>query len=90
MYNANSPPCITKLIVLWKPLIRLFRTFKLRKPHEILQDNIEFLQNELRSKDEIIKTLTETQTAVLENLPLSKPPKQTEKTHHFTILRRKM
>ena len=26
------------------------------KPYEILQDNIEFFQNELRSKDEIIKT----------------------------------
>ena len=38
------------------------------KPYEILQDNIEFLQNELRSKDEIIKTLMDTQTAVLENL----------------------
>ena len=47
------------------------------KPYEILQDNIEFLQNELRSKDEIIKTLMETQTAVLENLPLSKQPQQT-------------
>ena len=48
------------------------------KPYEILQDNIDFLQNELRSKDEIIKTLMETQTAVLENLHLSKPPQQTE------------
>ena len=48
------------------------------KPYEIPQDNIEFLQNELCSKDEIIKTLMETQTTVLENLPLSKPPQQTE------------
>ena len=53
------------------------------KPYEILQDNIEFLQNELRSKDEIIKTLMETQTAVLENLPLSKPPQQTENNTSF-------
>ena len=53
------------------------------KPNEVLQDNIEFLQNELHSKDEIIKTLMETQTAILENLPLSKPPQQTESTHHF-------
>ena len=53
------------------------------KPYEILQDNIEFLQNELRSKDEIIKTLMETQTAVLENLPLSKPPQQTESNTSF-------
>ena len=75
MYSANSQPCITKLIASWKHLIRLsnFET----KPCEILQDNIEFLQNELRSKDEIIKTLMETQTAVLENLPLSKQPQQT-------------
>ena len=40
--------------------------------------SIEFLQNELRSKDKIIKTLMETQIAVLENLPLSKPPQPTE------------
>ena len=44
------------------------------KPFEILQDNIEFLHYELRSKDEIIKTLMETQSAVLENLPLRIPP----------------
>ena len=49
----------------------------------ILQDNIEFLQYELRSTDEIIKTLMETQTAVLENLPLSKPPQQTENNTSF-------
>ena len=48
------------------------------KPYEIIQDNIEFLQKELCSKDEITKTLMETQTAILENLPLSKPPQQTE------------
>ena len=48
------------------------------KIHEILQYNIEFLQNELHSKDEIIKTLIETQAVVLETLPLSKPPQQTE------------
>ena len=48
------------------------------KPYEIIQDNIEFLQKELGSKDEIIKTLMETQTVVLENLPLSKPPQKTE------------
>ena len=43
------------------------------KSYKILQENIEFLQNELRSKYEIIKTLMETQTALLENLLLSKP-----------------
>ena len=53
------------------------------KPYEILQGNIEFFQNELRSKDEIIKTLMETQTVVLENLPLSKPPQQTENNTSF-------
>ena len=35
------------------------------KPYEVFQDNIEFLQNDLCSKDEIIKTLMETQTIVL-------------------------
>ena len=29
MHNANSQPCITKLIASWKPLIRLFQTLKL-------------------------------------------------------------
>ena len=53
------------------------------KPYAILQDNIEFLQNELRFKDEIIKTLMETQTTVMENLPLSKPPQQTENNTSF-------
>ena len=53
------------------------------KPHEILQGNIEFLQNELRPKDEIIKTLMEMQTVVLENLPLSKPPQQTDNNTSF-------
>ena len=31
---------------------------------ELLQETVTFLQSELRSKDEIIKTLLETQTAV--------------------------
>ena len=53
------------------------------KPYEILQNNIDFLQNEFRSTDEIIKTLMETQTTVLENLPLSKPPQQTENNTSF-------
>ena len=50
---------------------------------KILQDNIEFLQNELLSKDEIIKTFMETQTAALENLPLNKPLQQTENNTSF-------
>ena len=53
------------------------------KPYEILQDNIESPQNELRSKDAIIKTLMETLTAVLENLPLNKPPQQIESNTSF-------
>ena len=49
------------------------------KPYEIPQDNIKLFQNELLSKIEIIKTLMETQTAVLENLP----PQQTERSTAF-------
>ena len=54
------------------------------KPYEILQDNIEFLQNELRSKDEIIKTLMETQTAALENLHLKQTTTTNRKQHIFS------
>ena len=53
------------------------------KPYEIIQGDIEFLQNKVRSKDEIIKNLMETQTALLENLPLIKPPQQTENNTSF-------
>ena len=80
-------PC--KLSTLHSKIDRFMETFDKTisifetKPYEILQDNIEFLQNELRSKDEIIKTLMETQTAVLENPPLSKPPQQTENNTSF-------
>ena len=83
MYNANSPPCKTKLIASWKPLFNKTISNFETKPYEILQDNIEFLQNELRSKDETIKTLMETQAAVLENLPLSKSPQETENNPSF-------
>ena len=55
------------------------------KPYEILQDNTEFLQNEPRSKDEIIKTLMETQAAVLENLHFSKPLQQTVHNTSFHL-----
>ena len=81
MYNANSQPCITKLIAIetFNKTISNLET----KSYEILGDNIEFLQNELRSKDEIIKPLMETQTGVLENLPLNKPPQQTENNTSF-------
>lgn len=35
------------------------------KPYELLEQNVEFLQNKLCSNNEIIKTLIETQVAVL-------------------------
>ena len=81
MYNANSQPCITKLIGIetFNKIISNVET----KSYEILEDNLEFLQNELRSKDEITKTLMETQTAVLEILPLNKPSQQTENNTSF-------
>ena len=78
-----------KLSTLYNKINRFMETFNKTisnfetKPHQILQGNIEFLQNELRPKDEIIKTLMEMQTAVLENLPLSKPPQQTDNNTSF-------
>ena len=36
------------------------------KAFELLQESVTFLKSELCSKDEIIKTLLETQTAVLD------------------------
>ena len=80
--SANSQPCITILIILWKPLVRLFWPLKLSLM-KFFKDNIEFLQNELRSKDKIIKILMDTQAVVLENLPLSKPPQLTENNTSF-------
>ena len=50
---------------------------------KFFKDNIEFLQNELRSKDKIIKILMDTQAVVLENVPLSKPPQLTENNTSF-------
>ena len=41
------------------------------------------MQNELCSKDEVVKTLMETQTAVLENLSLGKQSQQTENNTSF-------
>ena len=41
MHNVNSPLSITKLIVLWKPLIRLFQTKALRnysRQHRVLAE----------------------------------------------------
>ena len=43
-----------------------------KKALEILQENITFLQKELPSKDEIIKTLIETQTSILESVSYQK------------------
>ena len=38
----------------------------------LLNENIEFLKNELKSKDEMIKSVIETQTLVLETVKRSK------------------
>ena len=38
------------------------------KSNEVLQKNVTFLQNELIRKDEIIKSLLETQTSILETV----------------------
>ena len=47
------------------------------KSNEVLQKNVTFLQNELIRKDEIIKSLLETQTSILETV--SKPSVEEEK-----------
>ena len=39
---------------------------------EVLQDNIKFLQMELKTKNEIIKNLLDTQSAIVESLSLAK------------------
>ena len=82
MYHANSQPLHNKIDRFMETFNKTISKFE-TKPQEILQDNIEFLENELSSKDEIIKTLMETQIAVLENLHLSKPPQQTENNTSF-------
>ena len=70
---------IDRLMETFNKTISNFET----KSYEILPDKIEFLQYELRYKNEIIKTLIETQTAVLENLLLRKPPQQTQNNTSF-------
>ena len=47
------------------------------KSNEVLQKNVTFLQNELIRKDEIIKSLLETQISILETV--SKPSVEEEK-----------
>ena len=47
------------------------------KSNEVLQKNVAFLQNELIRKDEITKSLLETQTSILEIV--SKPLVEEEK-----------
>ena len=39
---------------------------------EVLHDNIKFLQMELKTKNEIIKNLLDTQSAIVESLSLAK------------------
>lgn len=41
---------------------------KFWKGKKILQKNVAFLQNELIGKDEVIKTLLETQTSILQTV----------------------
>ena len=48
-----------------------------KKSNEVLQKNVTFLQNELIRKDEITKSLLETQTSILEIV--SKPLVEEEK-----------
>ena len=50
---------------LFERLNKMFSTKK--KALVILQENTSFLQKELTSKDEIIKTLIKTQTSILES-----------------------
>ena len=38
------------------------------KTFELIQESVTFLQSELRSKNQIVKTLLETQTAVLDTV----------------------
>ena len=47
---------------------------------EVLQDNLKFLQMELKTKNEIIKNLLDTQSAVIESLSIAK--QQNSKQHH--------
>ena len=47
---------------------------------EVLQDNIKFLQMELKTKNEIIKNLLDMQSAIVESLSLAK--QQIVKRHH--------
>ena len=47
------------------------------KSNDVLQKNVTFLQNELIRKDEIIKSLLETQTSILETV--TKPSVEEEK-----------
>ena len=59
-----------KLESLFKRLNKMYSTEN--KVLEILQKNISFLRKELTSKDDIIKTLIETQTPILESVSYQK------------------
>ena len=61
-----------------KSLCECFNSVKeTEKSNEMLQINVTFLQNELIRKDEVIKSLLETQTSILEIV--SKPSVEEEK-----------
>ena len=52
-----------------KSLYECFNSVKeIEKSNEVLQTNVTFLQNELIRKGEIIKSLLETQTSILETV----------------------
>ena len=59
-----------KIESLFERLDKMFSTEN--KALEILQEHISFLQKELTSKDEIIKTIIETQTSILESVSYQK------------------
>ena len=50
----------------------LFERLNKMSALEILQENISFLQKELTFQDEVIRTLTETQTSILESVSYQK------------------
>ena len=63
-----------KLNLFSESMNKLSKTFEIHKTNHtsILGEDIEFLKNELKSKDEMIKSLIETQTLVLETVKNSK------------------
>lgn len=68
-----------KLNVFSEKFNKKIKTFdNLTKTLDLLQQNISFLQSQLVSKDELIKSLMDTQTTVLETLSKNKQEKPSE------------